>query len=473
MPDSQQKGKEGQTLIFMSLVIVMIAFAALFYFDVHKVLHVKATSRNAGDAAALAGARWQAISLNLIGELNVAQAVAISESLAAGQSNSPEAQILADLQRRIAFSGPIFGYLASQQAAKNNGILNQAGYATDLREHAQQVANEYDLVYPSPFVPTMGFETAWDEYADMLTLIADHGMAIQSANMRRFSNYTDNSHYLLTPAFYDAIAGESWCWFHYNAQTLIETYQTYVDWDPLPPIEVDPPVNSEINSLLLTRITLLANLQVPSGSAGSWEELLEEFTSDDIHPNYADVTADYAFYNLNMWGAWSDRIPAGFPWDREIRPQYDYFGADCAIRLQADANRHAEIRGSQTINWTAAAKPFGSLEGDQNPTDYGMVLPAYREVRLIPIDTSTGGWGGGIRPGWHDFIMNHLPQYILYGPGVLPANNWYANQLRTWEQASFRARGLNWIALYADERCQVNTGGGGGGGGRGGTYHGH
>ena len=64
-------------MIFIVMVVVILSFVVLWNIDLHKVIYVKSLSQNAGDSAALAGARWQAITLNLIGDLNVMQAVAL------------------------------------------------------------------------------------------------------------------------------------------------------------------------------------------------------------------------------------------------------------------------------------------------------------------------------------------------------------------------------------------------------------
>jgi len=470
--------KSGQTLIFMALVVVMIAFAALFYFDVHKILHVKAVSRNAGDSAALAGARWQAISLNLAGSLNLAQALAITDSLSAGFPTSPEGDAIAEFRQRIIFTGPMFGFLTSQQAAKNNGIFNQEEFEAVVREHVTLVETDYARFYPEPFTPMPPFANAWDEYADMLRLIAEHGVAV-NAGWSYFRNYSSSNHLLLNPGFYDAIAGQSWCWFFYNAWDELQNYNSWLDWDDLPPIRIDPPVNSEIFSLRLQRVRVRD--RIPTLPAGSdWATTLENLRlalaalqardAANGTTHYSDFDATWAWYG-SSWGSWESAIPDNFPWDGDIRPEYNYGGADAAIAVMAVTERHTDFRGADTVNWTAGAKPFGRLEGDVRPNSYGLVLPAYTDVRLIPIDTTLSGGSGQLRPGWLEFIMIYLPQYMAHGPSVLPPGNWYAQQLLTWERRSFRQAGVDWLLANSDS-CYTPPPGPGGGG-SGGSFHGH
>ncbi len=467
--------KSGQTLIFMTMVVVMIAFAALFYFDVHKALHVKAVSRNSGDAAALAGARWQAVSMNTIGSLNVAQAMAHLESLSAGQAQSAEAEAISELQKRLTFSGPIFGFLAAQQAAKNNGLFNQPEFEEDLFTHINIVLNEYVDFYPEPFEPTPPFTNAWEEYADMLSLLAEHGLAV-NAGWQYYRGYSHSNHLLLNPSFYDAIAGRSWCWFFHNAYDELQNYSSYMDWPALPPIQVAPPVNSEVFSLHLRRVRVRDSVPVLPPES-DWADLMRDLRDriESADPEIMeDFDADWAHYASGPWSSWTGRIPSHFPWEGEVREEYDYAGADAAIVVRTETERHTGFRGGDVINWTAGAKPFGSLPGDEGgrvrPNSHGLVLPAYTDVRLIPIDTTVSGGNGALRPGWLEFIMLYLPQYMEHGPSVLPAHNWYANQLRTWEIAAFRQAGLDWLAVNS---ASCDQPGGGGGGGSGGTFHGH
>lgn len=466
--------KSGQTLIFMTLVVVMIAFAALFYFDVHKILHVKGVSRNAGDSAALAGARWQAISLNLIGSLNVAEALAVTRDLSSGMTTSPEAELIADLQRRVAFSGPMFGFIASQQAAKNNGIFNQPDFAREIRAHANLVRNDYLENLPQPFQPVPPYGNAWEEYADMLDMTAEHGVAANAA-WQYFHNYP-SGHLLLNPAFYDAIAGRSWCWFFFNAHDELRNYDNWTDWEDLPPIRMDPPVNSEIYSLLIRRVTVRDNIpSLPTES--DWYAQMESLENaldrleTDFPVAHEEFTVTWAYYNGGRWGGWSANIPENFPWDGDIRPQYDYAGADAAVAIMAETNRHTDFQGADSVNWTAGAKPFGHLEDEVPPNAYGLVLPAFTDVRLIPIDATMSGGNGQLRPGWLEFIRVHLPNYMEHGPGVLPPGNWYANQLRTWENRDFRRAGVEWLLDFSDSCDRPPPGPGGGGSG--GTFHGH
>jgi hypothetical protein len=185
---------------------------------------------------------------------------------------------------------------------------------------------------------------------------------------------------------------------------------------------------------------------------------------------YAEFNADWAYYQGGRWGLWSEGIADNFPWDGSIRDRYNYAGADAAVAVMAETNRHTDFQGADSVNWSAGAKPFGQLEGEVRPSSYGLVLPAYTDVRLIPIDTTMSGGNGQLRPGWMEFILIHLPRYMEVGLPGLPQGNWYANQLRTWENREFRETGVAWLLNFSDD-CNTPSPGSGGSGG--GTFHGH
>ena len=127
------------------------------------------------------------------------------------------------------------------------------------------------------------------------------------------------------------------------------------------------------------------------------------------------------------------------------------------------------------ILWTAAAKPFGYLESDDDdglrlrPDAYGIVLPAFRDVRLIPIDAGSGGAGGAFDIGWRRHLDEHLPLYT--STGALDDGCRYCRLIDTFEDSDCRRQGIDWLLVNSD-RCTLPSPGGGGGGG-GGTRRGH
>lgn len=470
----QHGGRRGQVMIVMIAVLVILLLVTLWNFDLHKILFVKARSRNAGDAAALAAARWQATSLNLIGSLNVLQAVALTEALSRGETNSEAAEAIADLQSRIAFVGPMTGFAASQQAAKNNGLHVNDAFSGEVLAHAAEVREEYPIRYPDPpYVNDPPTPSCWDDYASMIEFVALEGIAAAPDNARYFSDYANHDHFLLTPDFYDAVATRGWCWFFFNAMDLLENYDSWRDWPPLPVFDELEPVNSEYFGLSLRKVATLDALPGSAAATAGLLDALGEAAGEGIAAEATAVSAQWFAYRESDWASWSSRLPPGFPFLADIRPLHDYGGADSAVRTESEMRRLSPGADSDTIVWSAAAKPFGYLEHDgarERPDRFTLVLPAFRDVRLIPVDASTAP-GGGSRPGWGIHIHVHLPEYMERGLDGLVPGCWYCDQLRTWEEDEFREAGIAWLRTSSD-RCRVRGGPGGSSPG-GGTRRGH
>lgn len=445
-------------MIFLIMVLVILSFVAIWNFDLHKIVYVKSLSQNAGDGAALAAARWQGLTLNLIGDLNLMQAVALTQ----GDTGAVEA--INGLQARLCYVGPMVGLEAAQQAAKNNGIFNNDRFTARLRKHADEVRNDYTSLGPDG---KMMFEepytNCWQEYADMIDVVAENGVAAGPDNARLYTDYA-GEHMLLSLDFYDAIAGEDWCWFFHNAYDVLLNYSDYHYWPALPEqIKQPNPINCEYYGLGLTKKQLVGTASL---EARMNDLLGERFTNAAVSLSTINVTSVWYCYEGGLWGPWeaiSATGDAAFPVTGTVKKPYNYAGADAAARVMAQASRLTPKSLPSKIVWSAAAKPFGYLAEDELPTAAGVVLPAFRETRLIPIDASSAPAGGAFDLDWRDHIEGHLQDYMLYGPPKA-TDCWYCQQLITWENALFRQTGIEWLQQYSDT-CHSAGGPGGHGGG--------
>jgi hypothetical protein len=172
----------------------------------------------------------------------------------------------------------------------------------------------------------------------------------------------------------------------------------------------------------------------------------------------------------DRWTRWDKMATDGdnpFPATGPVKSQYDYAGADAAIRIEETTQRLTPLPGggvtTNGILWTAAAKPFGSLNEDEKPNAYSLVLPAYEDVRLIPMDASSAPAAGGYNLEWRIHVDEHLPQYMEQGLAGLSPSCWYCKQLDRWEDPGFRQTGIDWLAANG-YLCDIQRGGGGGGG---------
>ncbi len=458
-------------MIFFILILVILTFMALWNFDLHKLLHVKSVSQNGGDAASLMAARWQGISLNVVGDLNLMHAIALTT----GDTNSAAA--ISGIQDRLLFVGPMIALQASQQAAKNNGIFPNQAFTDFIREHANTVRYEYtaitgptgEMLFPEPY------PDAWLDYATMLDLIAADGVAAGPDNMQLYTDASAGGHVLYDTGFYDAIAGRSWCWFHNSQPTLLQSYANFFPawWPPLPPPPERTYSNSEFFGLHLEKVYSSLSAEGPDASTLSDIAIDRGFTRTAISSAATQIDATWFVYG-GRWGSWDAMSAYGgypFPISGSVKEQYDYSGADAAVRVEATTQRLTPGSGgstiSNTLTWTSAAKPFGFLNESDRPMDYDLVLPAFHDVRLIPVDASSAPAGGGFNLAWRKHLGEHLPNYMASGPFSLPSGCYYCQQLRTWESVAFRQSGVNWLALHSD-RCDTRGGDPGGGGGGGG-----
>lgn len=444
-----KKFKSGQTLIFLLMVMVILVFAVLWNVDIHKIIGLKFRSQHAGDAAALMAARWQGITLNIVGNLNVMQAVAISE----GDADALAA--ITNIQKRLCFTGPLIALEAAQQAAKNNRIYKNPAFTARLRAHAQTVRDDYthltddsgNMLFPEPY------EGAWEEYAAMLESVADNGVAAGPDNAHFYSDPA-GEHTLLDQSFYDAIASSYWCWFYPHQLGLLENYINHQSWPALPPIENRNYENAEIFGLWLkTQSAPLAN----TTTAGDpFRELLNTLAADNnlgvITTNAIATEAVWFVYDPERWETWDILNTIGedrFPLTGTLKPEYNYTGADAVVRIIAeDSSMLTPDQSAPDVVWTAAAKPFGYLHNRERPNSYSLVLPAFHEVALIPVDAASGAAGGSYDIAWRNHIELHLENYIERGTAALDPGCYYCQQLnRTkWENPAFRHRGRVWLS---------------------------
>ncbi|MCL1920897.1 MAG: pilus assembly protein TadG-related protein [Kiritimatiellaeota bacterium] len=478
--------RPGQAVVFLLLAVTVLAFLLLFNIDLHRVIQRKNQAQNAGDAAALATARWQGATLNLIGELNLLHVLA----LAVDEPDAGAINAITNMQARLNFTGPLAALYAAQVAAKNNHIYVDPALTAFYQDHAATIRNQYAsaldadglLYYAEPW------EGAWQEYASILQTICDDGIAAGPDNARFFSD-PGGGHILFNKGFYEAVAGASWCWFHLYQRGLLEAYTSFHYWPPIPPMDAEDYTNSEIFGLGLhpyvSRVTDFRRVE-------ELERHLDDARLADegqipLNPvsNLINRAAEvWYMYSRSEWSSWEDIKQGGdldFPAAGEIRPQYDYTGADAVLRVTAAVDRimpEGRRRGQRTVTassevtWTAAAKAFGYLEDGftriRPDAAAAFVLPAFRDVRLIPADTASNSDAFSSDIAWVIHLKTHLRPYIDTGatePGCR-----YCAALETWEQAAFRQAGIDWLKENSN-KCQLPSGGGGSRGG--GTRKGH
>ena len=284
--------------------------------------------------------------------------------------------------------------------------------------------------------------------------------------------YTDpaGGHVLLDRGFYDAVAGRNWCWFFLNAPGLLADYTGYTWWPGLPAQNLQTFGNSEIFGLgVVARASPLVHLLPEPRLADAVAEARLPWAADP-DGRWQDGEEVWFVYQRQDWERW-DAMDPPFPVTGTVRPEYDYRGADAVIRVEAGVDRLSPGARAgaarDTVSWTAAAKPFGYLEmdGDRDlPNRYDLVQPAFRQVRLMPVDAASMPGGGSFDLDWRRHVVEHLPAYLAGGPSMLDGSCRFCARLATWEDAGFRREGVDWLSLHSD-RCTVSSPGPGGRGG--------
>lgn len=455
--------RSGQAAVFLLAALVVLLAVFLWDADLHTLVVRKTKARNAGDAAALAAARWQANTLNLVGDLNLAHLAALDAGDFAAVSS------ITSMQARLAFAGPLTALVAAQAAAKKNGIAANPEFSALLRQRAEEAAEYAKPVAGETAIPEP-YPGAWTDYRDALERIAAAGVAAAPDNANFFGD-PDGNHILLDKDFYEAVAGREWCWFFLNQssggdRTILDDFTDYTWFPPLPPPSRDPSrfANSEIFGLgLLPRHTRLSRFGA----------LADYLLSTGAATTNALAAADiWYFYSPALWSSpWpgmTDGKEDSLPLAGSVREEYDYAGADAVTRLYASATLLSFGTGdgeTRHIAWTAAAKPFGFVTDSgakRPPIAFGLVLPSFRDVRLIPIDAATGGGDGSFDIDWSRHCREHLPRYL--DTGGHEADCRWCRIIATFEDPAFRRQGSEWL-LANSYKCTLPSYGRGRGGG--------
>ncbi len=465
-------GRGGQVILLVLAAVLALLAAALWLVDLHVAVLGKDKTQNAGDAAALEAARWQGASLNVVGELNLLHVLA----LAAGDEEA--AETISEAGVRVSFAGPLAGAAAAQQAAKLNGAPSNEGFTDFVRERALVARRGYGATLGGEDAMPEPWPGAWDEYAAMLSALAGEGIAAAPDNAA-FYDDPSGSHVLLDQGFYAAVLGRSWCWFHWEAPTLLDDYTGWSWWPPLPPPDDEPPASSEILSLHLR------TAELPGGFLAAMPGLPEAFGEAGLPDPFAEGFPDgvaatipspgWILYRPSRWGSWETMRDPSFPVEGELRPEYDYAGADAAMRVENPIRRVTDPDAAEgALVWTGAAKPFGRLEteggGAEPPTAVPLVLPVFSQVRLVPLDAVSMQSGGAFDLAWRRHCREHLPPYLERGTSALVAGCRYCRALERWESPSLRLAGSRWLATNS-WKCTVSPSGSGGPGG--GSRHAH
>lgn len=416
---STDRKEAGQTLLLAVLAIIVLLIATLFLFDLQTIIRVKIKSQTAADAAALAGAKMQMESLNLIGEINLIKACTVLVTDFAVDSSPEEltaaSDNLTEMQARITFVGPLLGVGAAQQAAKNNGmvdpgsVLNDATYSEfSLGSYIMNVQD--DAVYGSDDYEQIieGYE--WRQpYVEMLMAINNQGVAAGP------SAVSPNVNSLYSLDLINAILTEFWC--HSTLRSLIKDDANFDGqwWQGLV-----SDVGFIEESELLPLFVSFTNDDPTGLSYNDAVEDARDYLTDLATERGMEVgmITQMPYMKWCLYDSRWDSSP-GEGWEedstrlylrRGLRSEYLYGGAATKMTCLIPGGENSKFQwlagsyeihniknesgvisqeSSETprVRSSALAKPLGYLESDGTrlpPNDASMILPVFQSVRLIP-----------------------------------------------------------------------------------------
>ncbi len=466
--------ESGQIVLVLAFMLLGLLLLALVGVDAFLASHRKNRLQNAGDAAALAAARWQGITLNAIGALNLAKIDALckvgdpSYNPVGWDAATNVCERLTALQERIAFAGPLMGFYAAQRAAQKNGVSEPDA---DMAALVAEAASRASMLPGTELWP----EKAAD-YAEMLRGAARDGVFVGADNAQFFNFAIQSSHPLYSKAFYEAVAGEDWCWFYLHGG-MNDLLAGFSGWDEIPFAGAGSPENPEFFGTDVRTVRgALADFN------RDWSELqtraaVLELANRNSCPNVNDFTLQQCGVITNRslswmaygsdWHAWNRMHrsdAARLPLISDVKEKYNVQGAFSATRVRQVLNPFTPGVSSRINVWTAAAKPFGSID-DRTVTwdgEFPLVTPAFTDVRLTMLGAYDEGRLNMADRAWVTHTRDHIqpPSSITHAKGCP-----YCAALRKWEDPAFRAAGVAWLEKHAEDQCRRPTGGGGPGGG--------
>ncbi len=481
----KQKHECGQTLILGVIAIIILLVATLIIFDLSSVIKTKLRSQTAVDAAALAAANWQVESLNLIGELNLIKAstVLVSDITPFGDDSAEgitsSNDILTEMQARVSFVGPVIGFGAAQQAAKNNRMISNSHYTMIVNEHLDHLAN--DSYYGEDVGVSQniqGYE--WrTPYIDMIYDLNIEGGGVAVAPNANFAGLPAISpEWLMDLRLYDAIAAEYWCYD--ILRSLIKSYSFEGKWWDLEISSEYSDFSEESEYLpLFTEFSEAGDTVTHSQAYEYLSDIASDRTLtlsdeyDKAEPEDTDgIDSPLPYLKWCCYeSVWDSDIPANEWLDGTylrsgLKPEYAYGGAVAKMTSDIDIDYQSSaysIRGltsekplvkvstPSTIQSesSALAKPLGSLGANLPPYLSGMVLPVFNKARLIPISMQDPS--GLYDP--FDSRLYDLYEFLQWLDGVDDLENpgssppaggaYFLNCLRLLNSEAWRSQGYN------------------------------
>ncbi len=363
-----RKGKSGQIAILLVMLLAGLVMLFALNVDIFTSSRAKIRLQNAADSSALALARWQGATLNLIGELNLAHLAAVC------QSNRNAIAGIVSLQQRIAFMGPTVGFKAANDLARENGI----GVSQDMTLATRLIADFMD-----------------EGYRRMIEVVLRDGIraGVDNAAMVRAGTVDPR----VDPDFYAAIRSKDF-------RTMCLRYAGGAHHLPdIPPGAPDPEeimlsgnnacfgsvgIGWESGAAYASRIGTLADFARDCG--------LDSATVNEpgLRTNATLFTErNWCVYDAAEWRNFPEEFSfSRFPWLTPLREEYNTTGGSATIRVYGTVALSAAAAQTNGITAQSAAKTLGSAWGRKvGTTTPPLILPCFEKARLVPFGPGAAG----------------------------------------------------------------------------------
>ncbi|MBQ4200092.1 MAG: hypothetical protein II649_09430 [Kiritimatiellae bacterium] len=462
MAGRARKSREGQIALVLAFMLFGLVLLTIVGVDSFLAAHRKNRMQNAGDAGAIAAARWQGITLNALGAINLAKIEAVC------QAGDAEAQVTAQdvckrlsaLQERIAFAGPLMGFFAAQRAAVANGI---GAPDKGMGEIVDECIRRSSLLLATELWPQKAAD-----YATMLRGAAADGVFCGADNAQYFDYTPEGGHILYNRGFYAAVEGRDWCWFYWRR--MRDFPRNFSGWGSIPEPKPVSPDNPEFfGADIRIRNCALADL-APIWNEDELRGAVLDLASRNDCLGVTDFTlrrSGVLTNSLMSWAAYNDEWhewnrmhrsdEARLPIVSDVKDKYDVQGAFAATRVRQVLEPLTPGVGARINTWTAAAKPFGSIDESTVTWDgcFALVSPAFTDVRLTMLAAFPDSRFGMADRDWLVHVREHvLPPSSVKHVAECP----YCKILKEWEKPALRNVAVKWLDKNGDEQCRRSGG---------------
>lgn len=483
-PSPARNDSRGQVVVILVWMVAALAILLVLCFNIFLSGRGKSHLMSAGDAAALAAARWQGNTLNLIGDLNLAHLAAACDQTLSGTDRTNVIHGVNALAARLAFAGPTMGFHAANVAARRNFDANRAPDAPPTIDHGMESLVAAEITFARNNGDILNDDPLWrtkaTDYANMLQTVLSDGLFVGADNARQIARGATGDHIYYNKGFYSAVSSRTWQWFcracGRNHQAAISSLNRFSkpSGDDLEATSGGSVHNAgffgigvrPLKCALRDVSPRAADALLDAWNAYNGGSVVTRTTIADLGV-IDDAGFEWWFYDPEgEWRPWNE-LAVGSSGQRAlvsaVRPEFDVYGAEAACRVVGDIPTADSV--TNRMVWRSAAKPFGSLPGTRRVTEFfgpwnggvwdnaPLVMPSFSFTRLITLGAVGTAHLNRADPAW----VGHLDHVRA---NLRRPDCRYCQLLDAWE-AGLHHEGARWLSEHPHEDVCAPPGKGG------------